>query len=278
MKKGRFFANIIVLIIVATAVFFIGWMQFHVKPGNCGVLVSKTSGVYEKPIVQGDFTWKWEKLLPTNADLRVFKMEPYSYVQTISGSLPSADIYSKQIKDNPDFTYSITLYVSLSYTPNGIVQMVKKYDTKNQNELEKNLEAKAQIAAKKVIEYFLEKKENDLSFSTNAVTDAELKEIIQKNPSDFENIEIVSVEVKKSKLPDMGLYKKAKESFNIYQDAVVESLKSAAAEQAVAIIEEDRSMERLDKLGKLLQKYPELQDIFKNGDITSILNALRNVK
>ena len=278
MKKGRFFANIIVLIIVATAVFFIGWMQFHVKPGNCGVLVSKTGGVYEKPIVQGDFTWKWEKLLPTNADLRVFKMEPYSSVQTISGSLPSSDIYSKQIKDNPDFTYSITLNVSLKYTPNGIVQMVKKYDTKNQNELDKNLESKAQIAAKKVTEYFLENKENDLSFSTNAVTDAELKEIIQKNSSDFEYIEIVSVEVKKSKLPDIGLYKKAKESFNIYQDAVVESLKSAAADQAVAIIEEDRSMDRLDKLGKLLQKYPELQDIFKNGDITSILNALRNVK
>ena len=52
MKKlTKFFFNLIIILIFAVCVFFAGWIQFYVKPGNCAIMQSKTSGIYEKPII-----------------------------------------------------------------------------------------------------------------------------------------------------------------------------------------------------------------------------------
>lgn len=275
MNKGKIIANSVVILIVAIAVFFIGWIPFNLNEGKCGVMVSKTGGVYEKPIVPGKFIWRWERLLPTNATIRLFSISPLESKQTVSGSLPSADVFSKQLKDEPDFTYKVDLSVTLRVTPEEMVTLVKKYDFSTQEQLASYLQTRAEIAAKKVTEYFLENKESDLSFSTNAVTDQELQAIVAKSGDDFALVTIDSVSVTAAKIPDLTLYKLAKTSYEEYQKEVTESLKKAAADQAASVVEENRSLERLEKLGQLLQKYPQLQEIFKNGDITSIMNAIK---
>lgn len=277
MKK-KILADCIILLIVAVFVFFIGWLQISVKAGSCGVMVSKTGGIYEKPVLPGSFTWRWERLLPTNVDLRIFKTAPYTSKQVVSGSLPSAELYRAQIKDNPDFSYRATLSVTLSATPQNLIALVQKYDIRSQEDLEKVFDQKAAVAAKKVMEYFIDQKEIDLSFSANAVTDEELADLVRKNENDFDYITIIAVEAIDARIPDLSLYRTAKESFLEYQKTVDAELKKHAGEQALSIIEEDRSMERLEKLGQLLQKYPQLQDIFKNGDVSSIMNAVKSFR
>src|SRR5574344_244749 len=274
MKKERIIANIIVIVIAAIAVFFIGWIQLQVKSNSCTVMVTKTGGVYEKPILPGKFTWRWERLLPTNVQLRSFKLAPYTSKQTVSGELPSADIYSKQIKDNPDFSYNVILQISISLSPEQLVELVKKNNFTTQEDVDANLDGKSKIAAKKVMEYFIDKKVNDISFVTNILSDSEIKDVVVKNKSDFDGMTISNVEVISAKIPDMQLYSAAKDAFSQYQSQMKESLKAAAEKDADTVIEEDRSIQRLEKVGKLLQKYPQLQDVFKNGDVTAIMKAL----
>jgi hypothetical protein len=274
MKKERIIANIIVIVIAAIAVFFIGWIQLQVKSNSCTVMVTKTGGVYEKPILPGKFTWRWERLLPTNVQLRSFKLAPYTSKQTVSGELPSADIYSKQIKDNPDFSYNVILQISISLSPEQLVELVKKNNFTTQEDVDAYLDGKSKIAAKKVMEYFIDKKVNDISFVTNILSDSEIKDVVVKNKSDFDGMTISNVEVISAKIPDMQLYSAAKDAFSQYQSQMKESLKAAAEKDADTVIEEDRSIQRLEKVGKLLQKYPQLQDVFKNGDVTAIMKAL----
>ena len=89
MKIKKFFANIVILAIFAAVVFYIGWITFLVKPGFCAVMSSKTSGIYEKPVMSGAMTWRWERLLPTNVTLETFDLAPFKSTQVVSGELPS---------------------------------------------------------------------------------------------------------------------------------------------------------------------------------------------
>ena len=76
-KKIRiFFVCFIILVLFSGALFFIGWTQFRVKADTAGVLVSKTGGVNENVIEGREFSWHWEFLLPTNAQLRLFSTKP----------------------------------------------------------------------------------------------------------------------------------------------------------------------------------------------------------
>ena len=74
MKKAvrSFITCLVILVIFGGAVFFIGWTQLRIKPDCVGVIKSKTSGVQKKPVYPGMFSWNWEFLIPTNADLKLF--------------------------------------------------------------------------------------------------------------------------------------------------------------------------------------------------------------
>lgn len=277
MKNHHFFSKFLILLILGAIVFFAGYMQFHVKTGNYGVMVSRTGGVYEKPIVSGNFDWRWENLIPTNADIRVFNALPYNSRQLVSGTLPSAEIYKKVISENTDFSYSATFKISLRMTPQGLVKEVKKSDLRTQQELNSILETKAAIAAKCVMEYFIANK-NPSEFSPHAVTENEIKEIILNNTADFSDIEITEVTVLDARIPDLQLYRKAKDAYEVYQAELQEKLKKEAASNAKEIFEENAALERLERFGELLQKYPQLQELVKDGDVSRLLKAMKSVR
>lgn len=278
MRNRHFFAKFIILLIIAGIFFFAGYLQFRVKSGNCGVLVSRTGGIYQKPIVQGNFDWRWEPLIPTNADIRVFPLSAYSSRQLVSGILPSSDIYKKMLDTECDFSYSATLKIQLRMTPQGLVEEVKRTDIKSLQELNAVLETKAAVAAKLVMEYFLREKQNNLSFSSTAVTADEIKNIIAMNSVEFENIEITDIIIIDSHTPDFALYNKAREAYGEYEKVFAKALEKEAQSNAKAVFEQNAAMERLEKLGKLLEKYPQLQELIKGGDINSLMNAIKIVR
>ena len=59
MKKGVIKASVITVLVSAAAlyIFIAGTVSLKVDPGKYGVLVSKTSGVHEKIIRNGEFSW-----------------------------------------------------------------------------------------------------------------------------------------------------------------------------------------------------------------------------
>ena len=137
MKVKKFFANFIVLLIFSAVVFFIGWIQFYVRPGTCAIMKSKTGGLYHSAVVPGVFVWRWERLLPTNVSLEIFDLSVYKANQSVSGELPNAAFYSSRLSDKKvDFSYNVEISVSMSISADGIYNLVSK------NKINKNEDLK----------------------------------------------------------------------------------------------------------------------------------------
>ncbi len=76
MKKAiiKFFIWLIVLLAISGTVFFFGWLQFSVPAGSYGVMLSKSGGYYNEVITPGEFSWRWERLVPTNSEILIFRI------------------------------------------------------------------------------------------------------------------------------------------------------------------------------------------------------------
>ena len=137
-KKIRsFFVCFIILVLFSGTLFFIGWTQFRVKADTAGVLVSKTGGVNENVIEGGEFSWHWEFLLPTNAQLRLFSTKPVMVEKRISGELPSGSVYAGLYKNSPDFSYNFDFLISAAVSKDSLPSLVKDGSLTDQNSLEK---------------------------------------------------------------------------------------------------------------------------------------------
>ncbi len=255
----RFFANLFILIIVACVVFFIGWIQFSVKPGTCGVLVSKTSGVLETPVLPGQFAWRWEKLLPTNANLLIFSMDAYKSSQEYSGALPSNSIYEKLLDNNVDFSYNIKMSISLSMLPEEIVKYVKSNEIKTQEDLNTLLENKAMILAEEIAQYLLNSAKDKVITHPKALDSETLKLMTSKN-KDFSDIVLHSVEFESVKIPDFEMYENSKNLYETYKNDLQEIIKEKLSAPIVQHIQ-------------IQQEQPQIQNIQEQNESSSETGA-----
>lgn len=260
--RTQLFLSFIILLIAGSVAFYFGWSQIKVKPDSCGVLVSKTGGVCTKPITSGVFTWNWELLIPTNAEVRTFEITPYEVTRVVNNSLPSADLYSKQIKENPDFSYMFNFEINLSYTPEQIVEFVKTENIKNDSDLKQKLNSEADKIASSLITIIFDK--------LNVVgenTFQDIQSIVNSYIGTYSGkTNVTSIIVKNSRIPDVKAYRLAKESFERFQTAVDIRLSEQAAIRAAELADYDANIKKLEKLGALLKEYPELSDIIKSKE------------
>ncbi len=276
MKVKKFFANLIVLLIFSAAVFFIGWIQFCVRPGTCAIMKSKTGGLYNSAIVPGVFTWRWERLLPTNVSLEIFDLSVYKTTQSVSGKLPGADFYSSRISDKKvDFSYKVEISVSMSLSPDGIYKLVSENKITSNEDLQGFYDAKAKLAASLVAEYLVS--ESSL-VKPSALSQTEIQNVIEKKSSEFEGIFISSVELLESRIPDIDLYNLSKANYASYLELLNSKMSQKAEAQAEYFVEQDRTLSQLEKLGAMLQKYPQLEEMFKTGDAAQIINAVKSMR
>lgn len=126
-----FFTKLIIILIFAGFVFFVGWSQFKVGVNEVGFISSKTSGLSSELIENGKFSWHWELLLPTNVTLMKFSLGNRNYSKDISGELPASDIYLSVFEkdgqsENVDFTYQVKVDVSCFVSRDNIQKLVKE--------------------------------------------------------------------------------------------------------------------------------------------------------
>lgn len=269
----RIFANIVVILLAAVAVFFIGWIQFSIKPGECGVMVSKTGGTLKEPLLPGKFMWRWEKLLPTNVTLHKFSLEPHKSKINYSGALPGADIYSQLLPSNPDFGYDIELALSLSVKAESLPDLVSKAHVDTQEALDVFLENKANLVSEYVVNSILSNKDGQL-IREKALANSAIEKIAGHFSDDLSHVVINSIELVSAKVPDMETYEKTRELYDLYKADVQESLKSKADAYAGDIYERNKSIETLEKYAELIKKYPQLKDLGTINEISKSLKAL----
>ncbi|MBR5580811.1 MAG: hypothetical protein IKW26_05895 [Treponema sp.] len=262
MKKAL--VSLIILILFGAAVFYLGWVQFDVPIGNYGLMLSKTSGVYPELIHSGKFLWRWERLLPTNTQLRLFSLDPVGQTDTFSSSLPSAQLYATKLEGNPDFTYTITVESTGKIQPQDLIPLVEQHNLQDQEALEKLIRDEIHQFNVAVTAYLLEETQNDTTgLRIQTVTTQELVEataFTERAPW----LEIVSTDIRNVKMPDASLYLTAK---NAYLNSIIEGTGSQE-------ITENNNFTALVNLGEILTKYPALVEFMVAGDVTTTLDFL----
>lgn len=274
MKK--FLISLLLIIIFAGAVFFIGWGQFAVPAGSYGVMVSKTSGISQKTIVPGEFCWFWERLLPTNTSMRIFSIIPVTRTTSISGELPSADIYSPMLEGSPNFSYKFSVQTELMMKSNYLPNFVRRTDAKENEQLQEYLNQQGDLIAQEVIQYILSKSLDNANNLMLLATDTEELKAGINAESKFKDLEISNITVKTAQMPDTELYNIAKASYAEFQAKVKQSLAELTKNQSTITANDYLQIERFARWGKILQEYPILIDFLavSRDDASKAIGAL----
>ena len=285
MKKGAkigCFFIVVLLLAAGVAGFFRGWVQFAVGIDEVGVLVSKTGGVKETPIEKGHFQWRWELLLPTNARLLKFPTAAIDYHKTIHGALPSADIYSLQIQQMPDFSYDFDFDLALQLEPDELVALVKAGTVASEEDIASYLDKSADRIASLTAQFLIAESEKTQGALLTALSTEQLvagiHTVAGEAGAELTDIAICSIFVRSARVPDMELYNRAKATYDGFQSLVDDELSKLARKQAEAIVSDNRAVNKLTKIGEVLKNYPELSDVLKSSDTAAVLKVLDSLQ
>ena len=207
----RFFICVLILTLFFFAIFFVGWSQFRVKSGMTGVVVSKTGGINEKPVVNGVFSWNKEFLLPSNANLLLFSIEPLTVTKNIRGSLPSSQFYELLGKDY-DFSYNFNFEICITISPEGIVQLLKENVISSEESLKDYMQTSASLIAERASDYYLKKAVSSKSFRPEQVRREDLYRSL-KLYEECPWIELSLFSVLDYEVPDFELYEKVRSNY-----------------------------------------------------------------
>ena len=255
MKK--FFITLFILIVLGAAAFFFGWAQFSVPPGSYGVISSKTHGVDPELVHSGEFRWVWYKLIPTNVQIAVFRIEPVKFHVDFNSSLPSGDVYASFAGLGTDFSWEFKGEISFTLDPKELVPIVSKSNLTGQEELDAYLQ---DIALN--IEVTI------LRILSSAETDSlRLEEILAGNPDEemekevkdqFPQIRDFSFVIQSAKYPDFVLYRQVRLLYEEFLAKQREYVTSAMGRRAEIHIDAQFHFSELERCGELLTKYPVL--------------------
>lgn len=271
MKK--FWATLIILALAGTAIFFIGWVQFWVPAGNYGVLVSKTGGVNPQTIEPAKFRWQWERLLPTNSRIVIFDLAPVSRPVSVTGSLPSADIYRTMLEGSPDFSWKLDFTVTSRIDPQTLPLLVEKNAVHDQASLaslaDTSLSRMAYEAGNSLVSEF--SRDPSLFRASGTDRSALAKRVMELIATgNVKGIEVVAVDVSNARFPDFALYDLAAKTYADYQGRRATTMAETAKKQARDSIADYLEIERFSALGEVLTKYPILIDylaVTKEGSL-----------
>jgi hypothetical protein len=243
----------VLLLAAGGAVFHLGWVQMKLPANSVGVAFTKTRGWDAEPLPPGRFVWRWERLLPGNMALHVYPIETYSADISLSGGLPSGEVYALFMEGRPSFRYSIRFVVTYRLKPEHFPLLASRDKV-----LPEGLPAYAEslkagmteAASAAVDEFFASPPREGAALSADALK----TRILARHPF----LDIEAVNAVETSLPDPALYARGRELYFAAQDGRKEAVFGESRELAVETLREERQLERLKKYGELLSRYPDL--------------------
>jgi hypothetical protein len=274
-KKIGPIISFILFLIASAAVFYFGWVQFDLDENTYAVLFSKTSGYDQKVLEPGKFNWRWERILPTNSKIIKIKLENQSKEFEYEGSLPSSELYSSIIPQNPDFSFKMTFLISYMLEPAQLPALIEKdsITTADMDSFYTTIESEfIRIVKSSSTDFF----NNNLSMSSNSYLDLE-SIILDKLKQRYSYLNIRNLTITYIHYPDLVLYEKTK---NLYYQILDKRKEAEIASEKWAIeskVNLDTKLELLNKYGELLSKYPILIDYFALDPESQVLD-ISNLK
>lgn len=271
MKK--FFITLLILIIAGGVVFYFGWVQIQVPAEGYAVIFSKTHGYDEKVIKPGDFTWRWQRLIPTNVKLHVFEPEIHETTVSVNGTLPSGALYAKYLKGAPDFSWEIEVYLRSTLRPEELPSLLRE-----EHISEDNISDYFDSVSKKVKGTITPRVRDYLGGSgptRNALADfTDLEETLRGALSNsFPAVDFMEVHISSVDVPDFDLYRKGKDHY-LEMVEVENRIRREETERAAAEdVTKNRDLTILKEYGKILSDYPILMDYLELKGSFSELSA-----
>jgi len=256
MKK--FLITLLFLVIIGGAVFFFGWAQFSVPPGQYGVINSKTHGFDNETVRSGEFRWLWYKLIPTNVHIAVFNLEQAKFPINFHSSLPSGDTYANFAGiTNADFSWDLRGEISFGIDPEMLASLAERYNLTDQEALDEYLKNTAKdieviiLRALSSSDSESERIEKIMSGNPDALMEKEIKER-------FPEIRDFSFVIHSAKYPDFILYRQIRLLYEEFLVKQREYVTAAFGRRAENHIETQLHFDELERYGELLTKYPVL--------------------
>ena len=264
------------LVILAGVAFYFGWIQIRLRAGTYAVIFTKTGGWDEKVTEPGVFSWRWERLLPTNMEIHYFELEPYTSRLAVDGSLPSAADYREIIDPAPQFDFSVSITVSYTIKPEALPQLVSE-NRLTQDTTSEWFNNTNELLAARTSQFIREASErpgfaSDLGTTMHGLDEA-LKEKLARS---LPEAEIQSVVINNFQVPDMDLYHTAKELYLEFARQRKESFAAALAEITWTESRAEQHFTVLEEYGELITKYPMILELFslKEGNLETILEDI----
>jgi hypothetical protein len=268
--------SIVLLLGAAGYVFIAGWIQLVLPHETYAVLFSKTGGFHPEVIPPGQFTWRWERVLPTNVTLYSFELTPHRTTASVSGSLPSADVIQTVLPTATDFGYDTSFELIFALRPEMLPELV---DTRGlrPDDLEGWYQTQSQLIAEAATELTLGESDRSLLADPSGLADFLLGRLQRR----FPELDIVRISPRRMRVPDLELYERSRAAFLDLVEAQEQVRREAVAglaqarEQELLIDDASRAAaDRLRRYGELLTEYPILLQLLQLEGVDAALPGL----
>jgi hypothetical protein len=220
-------------------------------------LRSKTNGVDPLVVRNGVFRLAWERLLPTNSELILYRIEPKEHGFSLRGTLPSAELYASMLDSPGHFDYMIEGSLSFLVDPTALPGLLDSGLIMDQPSLlawnDRTAEEMADFVARRLRQYAEDPAELDMILATGATP-----RIIAELERTFPALESISLRVRVADFPDFTLYRHAAALYESYLERKRLAVENVLQAEAAAGAKSKLRFEELEKYGELLTKFPIL--------------------
>jgi hypothetical protein len=248
---------LIILVILGGTAFFCGWVQLAVPPGSYGVLRSKTHGIDDHLIREGEFRWVWYRLIPTNTVISLFSPVFMDRPLEIRGTLPSGEVYASFVGLTTDFSYEIDGSLSFTIKADSLPALVREQGIADQDDLLAYADKLADSIAVFSSQWFRRYGEDEKRMAA-LFTDGFPGALETEIRGNFPEVENVSGDILRVRYPDFDRYLATRSLYEEYLSRQQEFLRREVAAAADDHIGSQLRYDELAKYGELLTKYPLL--------------------
>ena len=260
MKKA--ITIFILLLIGAGVVLYFGWV--NVKPGFFGIAHSTLTGTVEYALESGKIHWFWQKLIPKSFHLYMVERKPVMLSFTTTHALPG----SEQLAEFGNFNLTIQIDIQYSIEYEAALKLIER------GLFEKFEEYFAHLMSTRVDEvvaaFMLDNMtrhsqyNEDIGYGTLSRLEKSIEGSITQIAREYELVN-TSWSITYVEIPQIELYNNALERYFSHLEKVYsfkEKELDRESENLALLNEYDMEIDRWERYGELIQKYPELLKFF----------------
>lgn len=252
----------ILLLIAAGVVLYFGWV--NIKPGFFGIAHSTLTGTVEYPLESGKIHWFWQKLIPKSFHLYMVERKPIIQSFTTTHSLPGSEQLAEfgkfDLTIQTDIQYSIEYDAALRLIASGLYV-----------EFEDHFARLVSTRVDEAVAGFVldnmtlhSQYDEEISYSMLSRLEKSIDRSIGNVVRDYELVD-ASWSITYIEIPQMELYNDALGRYFSHLEKVYsfkEEELDRESEHLTLMKEHDLEIDRWERYGELIQKYPELLKFF----------------